>query len=40
MDACSALPQAAGFVGSTTGYIDCQAQQLGSGAWQALAAPG
>jgi len=40
MDACSALPQAAGFVGATTGYIDCQAQQLGSGAWQALAAPG
>jgi len=40
MDACSALPQAAGFVGSTTGYIDCQAEQLGSGAWQALAAPG
>jgi type IV secretion system protein VirB6 len=40
MDACSALSQAGGFVGATTGYIDCQAQQLGSGAWQALAAPG
>jgi type IV secretion system protein VirB6 len=40
MDACSALPQATGFVSSTTGYIDCQAQILGSGAWQALAAPG
>ena len=29
-----------GFVSSMTNYLDCQAQILGSGAWQALAAPG
>ena len=40
MDVCSAVPQGAGFVSSMTGYIDCQAQILGSGAWAALAAPG
>lgn len=40
MDACSALPQSAGFVSSMAGFIDCQAQLLGSGAWSALATPG
>lgn len=40
MDACPALPPGAGFIGSITSYIDCQAQVLGSGAWAALAAPG
>jgi type IV secretion system protein VirB6 len=40
MDICPAIPTSAGFISSTTGYIDCQAQLLGSGAWTALAAPG
>jgi type IV secretion system protein VirB6 len=40
MDACPAVPPSAGFISSMTGYIDCQAQMLGSGAWLALAAPG
>ncbi len=40
MDICPAVPQGAGFISSITGYIDCQAQGLGSGAWIALAAPG
>ena len=40
MDACSAIPPGAGFISSMTGYIDCQSQVLGSGAWTALAAPG
>lgn len=40
MDVCPALPAGAGFISSVTSYIDCQAQVLGSGAWQALAAPG
>ena len=40
MDVCPAVPSFAGFISSMTGYIDCQAQMLGSGAWQALAAPG
>lgn len=40
MDICPAVPPGAGFIGSMTGYIDCQAQVLGSGAWTALAAPG
>jgi type IV secretion system protein VirB6 len=39
-DVCPAIPPAAGFISSMTGYIDCQAQILGSGAWGALAAPG
>src|SRR4051794_27325351 len=38
-DYCAALPPA-GLVGSMTGYLDCQAQFLGSGAWAALATPG
>lgn len=37
---CPSVPAGAGFIGSVTGYIDCQAQMLGSGAWAALAAPG
>jgi len=40
MDVCPAVPPAAGFISSMTGYIDCQARLLGSGAWSALAAPG
>lgn len=40
MDVCSAIPPDAGFISSMTGYIDCQSQTLGSGAWAALAAPG
>lgn len=40
MDVCPAVPPAAGFISSITGYIDCQAQVLGSGAWTVLAAPG
>ena len=39
-DACSALSQGAGFVSSITGYVDCQAETLGSGAWASLALPG
>ena len=37
---CPVVPEGAGFVSSVTGYVDCQAQILGSGSWQALAAPG
>jgi type IV secretion system protein VirB6 len=40
MDGCPALPPGAGFVSSVTNYIDCQSRILGSGSWQALAAPG
>jgi type IV secretion system protein VirB6 len=40
MDACSGQPQALGFIGSTTHFIDCQAQTLGSNAWHALSLPG
>lgn len=40
MDICPALPPGAGFIGSMTGHVDCQARLLGSGAWSALAAPG
>ena len=29
-----------GFIGSVTSYLDCQSQNLGSGAWAALASPG
>jgi type IV secretion system protein VirB6 len=39
MDACSAV-QGSGFISSTTGYVDCQAQILGNGIWAALSAPG
>jgi type IV secretion system protein VirB6 len=34
------MPQGAGFISSVTGYVDCQAQVLGSGAWASLSAPG
>jgi type IV secretion system protein VirB6 len=40
MDLCSGPPQSAGFIGSTTHFIDCQAQALGANAWQALSLPG
>jgi type IV secretion system protein VirB6 len=40
MDLCSSPPQSAGFIGSTTHFIDCQAQALGSNAWHALSLPG
>lgn len=39
-DACTAVGQASGFIGSMTGYLDCQSQTLGLGAWAALASPG
>jgi type IV secretion system protein VirB6 len=34
------VPPTSGFISSMTGAIDCQAQVLGSGAWQVLATPG
>jgi type IV secretion system protein VirB6 len=40
MDVCSAAQAGSGFVSSVTGYIDCQAQNLGFGAWAALGLPG
>jgi type IV secretion system protein VirB6 len=40
MDLCSDPPQSAGFIGSTTHFIDCQAQALGANAWHALSMPG
>lgn len=40
MEACSTLPPGAGFISSITSYVDCQAQILGSGAYQALGMPG
>lgn len=40
MDSCSALPPNAGFISSITSFVDCQAQILGSGAYQALSMPG
>lgn len=40
MDACSTAQAGAGFVSSITGFVDCQAQNLGVGAWAALAIPG
>jgi type IV secretion system protein VirB6 len=40
MDLCTSEPQTLGFLGSTTRYIDCQAQALGSNAWHSLALPG
>jgi type IV secretion system protein VirB6 len=38
MSGCAA--PTSGFISSMTGTIDCQAQMLGSGAWQVLATPG
>lgn len=40
MGICTAPPQSNGFIGSVTHFIDCQAQALGSNAWQALSMPG
>src|SRR5258708_2726363 len=40
MDVCSPASQGSGFIRSITGYIDCQAETLGRGAWAALATPG
>jgi len=40
METCQGLPPGAGFVSSLANYIDCQAQTLGSGAYQALLLPG
>ena len=40
MSGCEAMPQRSGFISGVTTYLDCQAQMLGSGAWDALAAPG
>jgi type IV secretion system protein VirB6 len=40
MDLCSSPPQSTGFIGTTTHFIDCQAQALGSNAWHALSLPG
>jgi len=40
MDSCAPLPQHYGFISSTSRFIDCQAQTLGTNAYQALAAPG
>jgi type IV secretion system protein VirB6 len=37
---CSAAGESAGFIGSLTSFIDCQAQTLGTGAWSAHAMPG
>lgn len=39
MAECAAAPAGGGFVSSVTTFVDCQAQVLGTGAWQALAAP-
>src|SRR4051812_17964690 len=39
MEPCAANA-GSGFIGSVTSYLDCQSQNLGSGAWVALAAPG
>jgi type IV secretion system protein VirB6 len=40
MDACSAAQSGTGFVTSMAGYVDCQSQNLGFGAWAALGMPG
>jgi type IV secretion system protein VirB6 len=39
-DTCLAAPADGGFVGTATAFIDCHAGLLGSGAYQALGAPG
>jgi type IV secretion system protein VirB6 len=39
MMACQSLP-AASFIGGVIDFVDCQAQAIGSGGYQALAAPG
>lgn len=40
MSLCASQPQAQGFVGSMSRFIDCQAQALGTNAYQALSLPG
>lgn len=40
MSACAAHPDSAGFIGSVTRFIDCQAEQFATGAWTALSLPG
>ena len=40
MDLCFGPPRSPGFIGSTTHFIDCQAQALGVNAWHALSMPG
>ncbi len=40
MAACSSLAPSTGFVGGVLDFVDCQAQAIGAGAYQALAAPG
>jgi len=37
---CSAFSPETGFVGNVLNYVDCQAQAIGGGGYQALAAPG
>ena len=36
---CSAFAPDTGFVGGVLNYVDCQAQAIGGGGYQALAAP-
>jgi type IV secretion system protein VirB6 len=38
--ACSSLAPSSGFIGSMLDFVDCQAQAIGAGGYQALAAPG
>lgn len=40
MVSCPALSSDTGFVRGMLGYVDCQAQQIGAGGYQALASPG
>ena len=40
MNVCAPLPEGAGFIRSILAYLDCQAQMLGAGGYQALAATG
>ena len=40
MDVCAPLPAGAGFLRWMLAFLDCQAQLLGSGAYQALSSPG
>lgn len=39
MSLCPASPESAGFIGSVVHFVDCKSDALGSGAYQALAAP-
>lgn len=40
VDACIPVGSGSGFLSGTLGFIDCQAQGIGQGGWQALSAPG